>query len=288
MNVDDMTARLSLRFGDGVAGWCAGVPGRASALAGRWGLVLGEPYGDGASSVAIRAATADGVAAVLKLTPDEAFLGEQVEMLRSLAPSGRVVRVLAAEAGAVLVEAVVPGTEADASPAEWAELMAALHAVPPPPGLKRTLRGRMEEAFARISRRLSEPAIAAHVDRDVWGLAVRRCERLLDSTSTEVLLHGDLHPGNVLDGGARGLIAIDPKTCVGDPCFDAMDYVVDVAGKGSIEERCTQVATAYGLDPDRLRTWSQVDAPLLAIGHLTWGGPVRAVEELLAFAASGQ
>ncbi|CCH34795.1 aminoglycoside phosphotransferase family protein [Saccharothrix espanaensis] len=268
-----------------MAGWCVGVPARAESLAARWGLVLGEPYDDGASSVAVRCTTADGAPAVLKLTPDEGFLDSQVEMLRSLAPSGRVVGVLAAETGAVLLEAVVPGVQAAPAPAEWAGLMTALHSVPPPVGLERTLGGRMEEAFARIGRRLAEPVIAAHVDREVWDLAVRRCRHLLDTASTEVLLHGDLHPGNVLDGGARGLVAIDPKTCVGDPCFDAMDYVVDAAGKEGIEDRCARVATAYGLDHDRLRTWSQVDAPLLVIGHLTYGGPDGAVEELLAFAA---
>jgi hypothetical protein len=46
---------------------------------------------------------------------------------------------------------------------------------------------------------------------------------LLDTQTTTVLLHGDLHLGNALDGGpSRGLIAIDPKACVGDPCFDAV------------------------------------------------------------------
>ncbi|MEU4801833.1 aminoglycoside phosphotransferase family protein [Actinosynnema sp. NPDC023587] len=285
MNVEDLTARLSPRFGPEVAVWCADVPVRAGALAERWALTLGVPYDDGASSVAIRCTTSDGTPAVLKLTPDDAFLAEQVVMLRSLAPSGRVVGVLAAEHGAVLLEAVVPGVEAEPSPEEWADLMTALHAVPPPPGLERTLRGRMEESFARISRRLVEPAIAAHVDRAVWDLTVQRCGRLLDTGSTPVLLHGDLHPGNVLDGGTRGLVAIDPKTCVGDACFDAVDYVVDAAGKGSVEERCARVAAAYGLDPERLRAWARVDAPLLAIGYLTWGGPAGAVEELLAFAA---
>lgn len=39
------------------------------------------------------------------------------------------------------------------------------------------------------------------------------------------LLHGDLHPGNVLDGGTRGLVAIDPRSCVGDPAFDVVDWV---------------------------------------------------------------
>jgi streptomycin 6-kinase len=69
-----------------------------------------------------------------------------------------------------------------------------------------------------------------------------------------VLLHGDLHLGNVLDGGpSRGLVAIDPKACLGDPCFDAVDYVVVIAS-------------------------------MVAVAHLTYDGPEPAIDELLALA----
>ncbi|GAA4676146.1 aminoglycoside phosphotransferase family protein [Streptomyces youssoufiensis] len=101
-----------------------------------------------------------------------------------------------------------------------------------------------------------------------------------------MLLHGDLHPGNVLDGGVeRGLMAIDPKACVGDPCFDAVDYVVAGAGLEGVDARCARVASACGLDGDRLYAWSQVIAPFAAIAHLGGGGgnPV-AIDELLVLA----
>ncbi|WP_433265194.1 aminoglycoside phosphotransferase family protein [Actinosynnema sp. CS-041913] len=282
--IAQLTDRLAMRFGPDVAAWCADLPALAARLADRWDLTLGEPYDGGASSLAIRCTTADGRPAVLKLTPDVPFLASQVDMLRSLAPSGRVPEVLAHDADAVVLEAVVPGTEATASPEQWAGLMTALHSVKPPASLERTLRGRMEEAFARIGRRLDEPKIAARLSRATWDRTIARCSRLLDTQTTTVLLHGDLHPGNVLDGGERGLVAIDPKTCVGDPCFDAFDYVVDAAGKEGIAVRCAEVASAAGLDPDRLFEWSRVNAPMAVIGHLTWGGPEEAIDELLALA----
>ncbi len=98
-----------------------------------------------------------------------------------------------------------------------------------------------------------------------------------------MLLHGDLHPGNVLDGGAgRGLVAIDPKACAGDPCFDAVDFVVAGAGREGVEARCAGVAAAYGLDPDRLHAWSRVDAAFAAVARLGAGDEGPAVEELLA------
>ncbi|MFI9816648.1 aminoglycoside phosphotransferase family protein [Saccharothrix variisporea] len=160
-----------------------------------------------------------------------------------------------------------------------------LHSAPPPSGLTRTLRDRAEEFIVRIGRRVVEPIVAARVPAAMWERTVARCRALLDSPTREVLLHGDLHPGNVLDGGARGLVAIDPKTCVGDPCFDAMDYVVDGAGEEGVEARCAAVAAACGLDAERLMEWSRVNAVLAAVGHLTLGdGSEETIGELLALA----
>lgn len=287
-----MGARLVSRFGSEVEGWLDEVPALAARLASRWGLVLGEPFESGASSVVLRCRWPDGTPAVLKLSPDRALLTKQAEMLRVFASSGRVPAVLSAdaEAGAMVLEEVLPGTEAEdlpqtSLPRQWGELLGALHAVPPPAGWPWDLCGRCDEAFARIGRRLSEPAIGARIDQATWERAIERCETLLNTQDRLVLLHGDLHLGNVLDGGpSRGLVAIDPKACLGDPCFDAVDYVVAGAGHEGVETRCRQVATACGLDGDRLYAWSRVIAPMFAIAYLTYDGPESAIDELLALA----
>jgi len=289
-DLEDINARLVGRFGPEAEGWLAEVPTVAAQLASRWGLVLGELFDSGASSVVIRCQWPDGTPAVLKLSPDRALLTKQEQMLRVFASSGRVPAVLSteAEAGAMVLEEVLPGTEAedmppDSLPRLWGELLAALHTVVPPAQWPWTLRGRCDEAFARIGRRLAEPAISARIGQAAWQRTIRRCETLLDTQSTLVLLHGDLHLGNALDGGpSRGLIAIDPKACLGDPCFDAVDYVVAGAGHEGVEARCQRVATACGLDGERLYAWSRVIAPMLAIAYLTYGGPEPAVDELLA------
>jgi streptomycin 6-kinase len=286
---EEVRARLAARFGPAVDGWLAEVRPLAARMAAQWGLGLGEQFESGASSVVLRCRWPDGTPAVLKLSPDRALLTRQGEMLRVFAPSGRVPAVLAAdaEAGAMVLAEVLPGTEAAdlppaSLPARWGDLLAALHAVAPPAGWPWDLRGRCDEAFGRIGRRLSEPDIGARVDRAAWQRAIGRCGRVLDTQDTPVLLHGDLHLGNVLDGGpSRGLIAIDPKACVGDPCFDAVDYVVAGAGLEGVEDRCRRVAAACGLDGDRLYAWSRVIAPMLAIGYLTHDGPQPAIDELL-------
>ncbi|WP_432039841.1 aminoglycoside phosphotransferase family protein [Streptomyces cucumeris] len=288
--MESVTTRLVHRFGPQVAQWCARTPDLIARLTSQWGLSLGESLPDGASSVALRCRWPDGTPAVLKISPERALLTEQVAMLGWFATSGRVPTVLAfdEEAGAMVSEEIVPGALAEDMPAaaltgQWSDLLAALHGVAPPPLLTRVLRGRCEEAFARVGRRLSEPAVSARMDLTAWDRAIQRCERLLDTESTTVLLHGDLHLGNVLDGGAdRGLMAIDPKACVGDPCFDAADYVVAGAGLEGIDTRCARVAAACGLDGDRLHAWSQVIAPFAAIAHLSGGGEKPVIDELLA------
>lgn len=292
VDVESVTARLVRRFGPRVSGWCADAPDLIARLASQWGLSLGESLPDGASSIALRCRLPDGTPAVLKVSPDRALMAEQVHMLGWFASSGRVPSVLAVdgEAGAMMLEEIVPGTPAGDMPAfprpgQWSDLLAALHGVAPPALPARVLRGRCEEAFARVGRRLAEPAISARMDVTTWDRAIRRCDRLLDTEATTVLLHGDLHLGNVLDGGAeRGPMAIDPKACVGDPCFDAVDYVVAGAGLEGIETRCEHVAAACGFDGDRLHAWSQVIAPFAAIAHLGSGGEEPLIDELLDLA----
>ena len=270
VDVDEITERLTLRFGPSVAGWCARVPERAAEVAARWDTTLGDVMPPGASSVVV-AGERGGAPVALKLSPDPAFLAEQASVLRHFAPSGRVPAVLAEEDGAVLMEAVRPGTPADElptppSPREWADLATALHAVPNRGGPWLTLRARCEEAYARVGRRLSDPAVAVHVPERTWTRALHRCRALLD-TQPQVLLHGDLHLGNVLAGGGA-LMAIDPRPCVGDPCFDVVDYALAGAGREGVTNRAAEVADAADLDPGRLHEWCRALAPMIAIAYL--------------------
>jgi streptomycin 6-kinase len=80
-----------------------------------------------------------------------------------------------------------------------------------------------------------------------------------------VLLHGDLHPGNVLDGGPRrGLVAIDPRPCVGDPALDAVDWVFHRVRPDAWASRSRALAAALGCDRDRLWRWCAALAAMLA------------------------
>jgi streptomycin 6-kinase len=312
MDLQEITQRLTRRFEPGIAQWCAQIPALALGFAGRWGLSLGEAFPAGNSSVAIRCTRSDGPPAVLKLSPDLPVVAEQVQTLRLFAAGGRVPAVLAADvaAGAVLLELIEPGTTADElrpppSAREWASLLAALHTVPVPPGYPHDLRAQCQGFFDRIGRRVAEPEIGRWVTAADVARGAIRCEALLATESTRVLLHGDLHLANVLDGGVldggvldggalRRLVAIDPRACVGDPCFDAVDYLLDGAGRDGtdgIDARCAALAAASRLDAGRLHDWCRAIAPIMAIIHLRRPDSLRrpdwqeAVAELLALAS---
>jgi streptomycin 6-kinase len=322
MDLPEITQRLARRYGPSVAGWCAGLPALIRAMSQEWALEPGEPFAAGNSSVAIRCTRPGGSPAVLKLSPDFSVVAEQVESLQLFAAGGRVPAVLAADvaAGAVLLELIDPGTTAGElqpppSAREWASLLSALHRVPVPPGYPHDLRTQCEGFFDRIGRRVAEPEIGRWVTAADVARGAERYEALLATGSARVLLHGDLHLANVLDGGVlsggvldggaldggvldggalRRLVAIDPRACVGDPCFDAVDYLLDGAGRDGtdgIDARCAALAAASRLDAGRLHDWCRAVAPIVAIIHIRRSDSLRrpdwqeAVAELLALAS---
>ncbi|MFE1321428.1 aminoglycoside phosphotransferase family protein [Kitasatospora phosalacinea] len=94
------------------------------------------------------------------------------------------------------------------------------------------------------------------------GLAEHRAAAVeLASGGPVGLVHGDLHPSNVLSGPGGRLVAIDPRPSWGDPDFDAVDWVL--TGPGTLERRVGDLAALVpGLSPDRLHAWCRALAPL--------------------------
>jgi streptomycin 6-kinase len=114
------------------------------------------------------------------------------------------------------------------------------------------------------------------------GHALAR-ELAADPGAARVLLHGDLHPGNVLDGGAgRGLVAIDPRACVGDPLFDAVDWVLWRAEPSDLDRRLAVLASGA---EERLRAWCAAFAAMIAASRANRGAPDAEIDWLLGLAA---
>ena len=89
---------------------------------------------------------------------------------------------------------------------------------------------------------------------------------LARDTSPNVLLHGDLTPSNILDGGERGLVAIDPSPCLGDAGFDMVDLSLWHADDlETVVARTRRLAVDTRADPERLLGWCIAFAGMAAL-----------------------
>lgn len=271
---DELRSRLGRRFGKEVESWLDALPQVLGDLAERWEIELGLLIQRGSFSVVIRCRTADGRSAVLKVSPDQARIRDEAAALARWT-TAHVPDVYAVDegVGALLIEAIEPGTPLVESPeypssASLASLMRSLHADGLPDPAYRPVAERIEYLF-ESSRKLYEwkPDLAELISPELYERSRDLALRLAAEASAAVLLHGDLTPVNVLDGGeARGLVAIDPAPCVGDPAFDAIDLVLWRADDvETIGRRIDGLAPLLGCGAGRLLDWCSAFAGMVAM-----------------------
>lgn len=290
-------ARLRARFGATVDVWWESLPGKLETLVSRWGLVLGDPVGRGNTSLVVRCRFSQGGAAILKLTPDTGMTRGEARALDSWSSSRRVPELWAHDddLGALLLEFIpndAPLAESGSGvdTREVAELMNALHQTGSAVvgGGVVPLSERVDFMFALWAARWG--ASITTTDEEIAIDQVERgydlAKRLAREQAAPVLLHGDLHPSNVLDGGARrGLVAIDPRPCVGDAAFDAVDWVFwPEDGPEHWRPRCERLARDLGLDGERIWDWCRTFAAMLAMTQAPHGGDPARVEAFRAMA----
>ncbi len=122
--------------------------------------------------------------------------------------------------------------------------------------------------------------------RDLWSTsagdgsvlsfaAVTACE-LLDSPRGTVVLHGDMHHGNVLHFAQRGWLAIDPKGLIGERGFDYVNMFCNpdhqrATNPDRFKRRVQVVSAAANLERTRLLKWILAWAGLSATWFLNDG-----------------
>jgi streptomycin 6-kinase len=83
---------------------------------------------------------------------------------------------------------------------------------------------------------------------------------LLDAPRSPVALHGDIHYDNILDGGSRGWLVIDPKGLAGERGFDYANIFCNpdliVAGSpGRLSRQVRLIAGWARIEEERLLRW---------------------------------
>lgn len=119
---------------------------------------------------------------------------------------------------------------------------------------------------------------AADKHGGTFALSAEAARALLEAPQEEVILHGDLHHGNILDFGERGWLAIDPKRLGGERGFDYANLFLNpdaetAQAPGRLARRASVVADAAGLDRTRLLRWVLAYAGLSAAWSLDAGDP---------------
>jgi streptomycin 6-kinase len=284
-----------MRFGAGAAAWFDELPALLRTLVERWEIELGSPIPRGSVSVVVRCRLRDGRRGVLKVSPDRARLAGEAAALESWAtPHTPAVLALDERLGALLIEGIEPGTALDESAAypsleSVAELLTSLHTAGVPAPAYPPLEHRVAYLFDSSTKLYAaDPELAERVPTELYERGRRLALRLAADAAPPVLLHGDLTPSNILDGGERrGLVAIDPAPCRGDAAFDAVDLVFWQASEiETIERRSDELAGAIGARPERLLAWCTAFAGMTALELASSpDAPRKQVEALTTLAA---
>ncbi|GGG25829.1 hypothetical protein GCM10010964_12220 [Caldovatus sediminis] len=263
-----MRGVASPRLARRASAWRRDLAARLRHAEARWSLVLEGPLATGetaARTFAVR--RADGAAAVLKLAPPGQALEAEATALAAFAGRGAA-RLLAADlpAGALLIERLSPGTalrhlaarDDDAATLAAAGVMAALRRPPPPGAVLAEAAGWVRA----LDRALEAPG---PLPRPMLARAARLMRELAAGAPPPVLLHGDLHAGNILRDGAAGWRAVDPKGLIGDPAFEAAAFLRDPPGPAArAARRVALLAEATGLPRERIAAWGYAGAALAA------------------------
>jgi len=263
-------ARLrALEAAPGGPAWLAELPDRLARCRDHWSLQLGAPYEGGHVALVLPARRASGDEVVLKLQYPHAECAHEAEALRRWDGDGAVGLLDALPAvDALLLERCRPGTPLADEPPEQAlaVLLGLLPRLWRPAGAPfRALADEARQWARRLPARWERAG--RPYERPLLERALERLDALAGSQPEQVLLHQDLHGGNVLRAEREPWLAIDPKPLAGERAFGLSPVVRSSElghGRDAVHRRLERGCAALGVDRERARGWAFAHA-------LAWG-----------------
>lgn len=252
--------------------WLDSLPAVVERLARRWSLAsTGERLRHGANALVVPV-TQQGRPSVLKVSWHAESVAREATALRAWDGHNAVLLLDAApDDGALLLERLDDTTTLDGldllPAAETAGSLVCRLAIPAPADLPR-LRDQAAEGAETLwprQRSLGDPLPIRWVDQAV------RLQRDLAADAGGLLVHADLHYGNVLAGTRAPWLAIDPRAVAGDPELSVPELMwvrLDEAPDDpAVHSLLAAVVGAGGLDADKARAWTVVRA----VDYWLWG-----------------
>lgn len=291
---EELIRNVTMLRGESGAEWANRLPAIVADLECGWSLEVGPPFPELSQNYVAPALRADGTAAVLKLSfPEDSEFGTEARALGLFDGRG-IARLLELnlEWGAMLLERLEPGVPLDTVEDDGEAMTIAADVLrmlwrPAPADHPFPLVSDLARGLACLSRDFrggTGPLPAALIEE-----AEALFADLIPSQAEPVLLHGDLHHGNILAARRRPWLAIDPKGVVGEPAYDtgALLYnpaeLLDAPRPGNIlARRIDQLTEELDLDRARMRGWGLLRAVLAA--YWGWEDSGHVWEEALAFA----
>lgn len=265
-------ARVTGAFGVEGARWIDTLPALLADLTAEWAIEIGQPFELSYGYVAA-ARTRTGTEVVLKAVFPNEETRRQIAALQLYAGAGAC-RLLAANEtrGAMLLDRVQPGgtlealaeQDDEAATRIGASVMRALWQPVSEPSTFLPLETWFE-AFPRYraTHGVSGPLLAVVITQ-----AEALARDLLASSTHRILLHGDLHHGNILDAGEGRRLAIDPKGVAGDCGYEVGPFLLNPLGIALdarlLSHRLDVLAETLAYDRERLRDWGVAHAVLSA------------------------
>lgn len=275
-------------YGPAGKNWLQSLPSIISQLTEQWQLTNLRPFTNLSYNYVIHAQRA-GTPVVIKIGYDIPTIVHEHSALRVYQGHG-CIQLLESNLmyNALLLEHAHPGItlkslfplHEEKAIGHVVEIMHQLHSVPLPAATN----------FPTLTdwvKALYKPYPPGYAYANHIRKAQELAEALLATQTTPVLLHGDLHHGNIVLS-QRGWIAIDPKGVIGEPAYEVGSFIrnpwPDLLNQENstalIEDRINLFAQLHPLDKERIHQWSYVQAVLAAIWELEDGQK----DERLAFA----
>jgi streptomycin 6-kinase len=274
---DEFAATILRLRGPDARDWLDRLPATLAEYARRWSLTLGEPYAALSFNYVTRATRADGTPVVLKVgLTDDKELRTETEALAAYGGRGMVALLDAGLTDAVLLlERIEPGTpltaieDDDRATSIAAEVMRRLWR-PTPDGHDFPTVAHWGLGFERHRQRFGG---SGPIPADLFERAETLYRELEASMAAPVLLHGDLHHGNILAAMREPWLAIDPKGLIGELAYETGSLLRNPHerlrtlpdAKPLLARRIALLADALNLDRERIRGWGIALAVLSAI-----------------------
>ncbi len=264
-------------FGETGKRWLMKLPAILRECRERWSLVLDEPFENLSYNFVIPGRTSDGAEVVLKVgVPCRELLTEASAL--NLFEGVGAVRLLEHDAprGILLMERVTPCTPVYElqgnleATSVAAILMRRLWRTPPAehsfPSLAVWFR-----AFERLRNKFDGGS--GSFPSELIAKAESEFVELNASPERSVILHGDLHHGNILYSARSGWVAIDPKGICGDRGYDVGSFMLNQLPVGAsefmtmevLDRRLSIFSDKLEMGRERLARWAFCHAVLSAL-----------------------